>query len=118
MGRQALIDASVAQLGRLFGDQALTPQAVVLHDWAEDAETATLADAAPASAHPAPMSTALPAPWRDRIHLAGSEFAPDFPGYLEGAVLAAERAVDALQAQLRSANTRSSPGQTTVPDLG
>jgi monoamine oxidase len=118
MGRQALIDASVAQLGRLFGDQALTPQAVVLHDWAEDAETATLADAAPASAHPAPMSTALPAPWRNGIHLAGSEFAPDFPGYLEGAVLAAERAVDALQAQLRSANTRSSPGQTTVPDLG
>ena len=113
MGRQALIDASVAQLGRLFGDQALTPQAVVLQDWAEDAETAT-----PASAHPAPMSTALPAPWPDRIHLAGSEFAPDFPGYLEGAVLAAERAVDALHAQLSSGNTRSSPGQTTVPGLG
>ena len=27
------------------------------------------------------------------------EFAPDFPGYLEGAVLAAERAVEALLAQ-------------------
>ena len=118
MGRQALIDASVAQLGRLFGAQALTPQAVVLQDWAEDAETATPADASPASAHPAPMSTALPAPWRDRIHLAGSEFAPNLPGYLEGAVLAAERAVDAMQAQLCSGNTRSSPGQTTVPGLG
>ena len=118
MGRQALIDASVAQLGRLFGAQALTPQAVVLQDWAEDAETATAADAAPASAHPAPLFTALPAPWRDRIHLAGSEFAPDFPGYLEGAVLAAERAVDALQVQLRSTHKRSSPGQTTVPGLG
>ena len=118
MGRQALIDASVAQLGRLFGAQALTPQAVVLQDWAEDAETATPADAAPASAHPAPMSTALPAPWRDRVHLAGSEFAPDFPGYLEGAVLAAERAVDALQAQLGAGNKRPIPGQTTVPGLG
>lgn len=118
MGRQALIDASVAQLGRLFGAQALTPQAVVLQDWAEDAETATPADASPASAHPAPLSTSLPAPWRDRIHLAGSEFAPDFPGYLEGAVRAAERAVDALQAQLRSGNKRSSPGQSTVPGLG
>jgi monoamine oxidase len=118
MGRQALIDASVAQLGRLFGAQALTPQGVVLQDWAEDAETATPADAPPASAHPAPMSTALPAPWRDRIHLAGSEFAPDFPGYLEGAVLAAERAVDALQAQLRSADKRSSPVQTTDPGMG
>ena len=117
MGRQALIDASVAQLSRLFGAQALTPQAVVLQDWAEDAETATPADAAPSSTHPAPMSTALPAPWRDRIHLAGSEFAPDFPGYLEGAVLAAERAVDALQAQLGAGNTSYSPGQTTVPGL-
>lgn len=118
MGRQALIDASVAQLGRLFGDQALTPQAVVLQDWAEDAQTATPADASPASPHPAPMSTALPAPWRDRIHLAGSEFAPDFPGYLEGAVLAAEQAVDALQGQLGSGNKRSSSAQTAVPGLG
>ena len=117
MGRQALIDASLAQLGRLFGAQALTPQAVVLQDWADDAETATPADASPASAHPAPLSTALPAPWRGRIHLAGSEFAPDCPGYLEGAVLAAERAVEALQAHSGSGNKPSSPGQTTVPGL-
>ncbi len=113
MGRQDLIDASVAQLGRLFGAQALTPRAVVLQDWAEEVETATPADAQPASAHPAPMSTALPAPWRDRIHLAGSEFAPDFPGYLEGAVLAAERAVDAMQAQLSACNKLSTLGQTS-----
>jgi monoamine oxidase len=117
MGRQALIDASVAQLGRLFGAEALTPRAVYLQDWAEEAETATPADAQPASAHPAPMSTALLAPWRDRIHLAGSEFAPGFPGYLEGAVLAAELAVDALQAHLGSGNKLSSLGQTTEAAL-
>jgi len=117
MGRQALIDASVAQLGRLFGAEALTPRAVYLQDWAQEAETATSADAQPASAHPAPLSTALPAPWRDRIHLAGSEFAPGFPGYLEGAVLAAERAVDALQAHLGSGNKLSSLGQTTEAAL-
>lgn len=117
MGRQALIDAAVAQLGRLFGAEALTPRAVVLQDWAEEAETATPADAPPASAHPAPMSTALPAPWRDRIRLAGSEFAPDFAGYIEGAVLAAERAVDALQAQLGFENKISSLGQTTEAAL-
>jgi len=117
MGRQALIDASVAQLGRLFGAEALTPRAVYLQDWAQEAETATSADAQPASAHPAPLSKALPAPWRDRIHLAGSEFAPGFPGYLEGAVLAAERAVDALQAHLGSGNKLSSLGQTTEAAL-
>ena len=118
MGRQAVIDASVAQLGRLFGLQALTPQAVALQDWADETETATPADASPASAHPAPLSVALPAPWLDRIHLAGSEFAPDFPGDLEGVVLAAERAVAALQAQFASGSKRPGPGQTTVPGLG
>ncbi len=107
MGRQALVDAAVAQLARLFGPEALAPQAVHLQDWADEADTATPADAQPASAHPVPISTALPAPWRDRIHLAGSEFAPDFPGYLEGALHAAERAVHALQAQLRAYPARA-----------
>jgi monoamine oxidase len=117
VGRQALIDASVAQLARLFGVEALAPQAVYLQDWAEEAETATRADAQPATAHPSPLSTALPAPWGEAVHLAGSEFAPDFPGYLEGAVLAAERAVDALQVQLGSGNTLSSLGQTSEAAL-
>ena len=99
MGRQTLVDAALAQLARLFGPEALAPQAVQMQDWADEVDTATHADAQPASAHPTPISTALPAAWRDRVHLAGSEFAPDFPGYLEGAVLAAERAVHALQAQ-------------------
>ena len=99
MGRQALVDAALAQLARLFGPEALAPQAVHLQDWADEVETATHADAQPALAHPARISTDLPAPWLDRVHLAGSEFAPDSPGYLEGAVLAAERAVHALQAQ-------------------
>ena len=99
MGRQTLIDAAVAQLARLFGAEALTPNAVHLQDWADEAETATHADSQPGSGHPAPIPTALPAPWLDRVHLAGSEFAPEFPGYLEGAVISAERAVHALQAQ-------------------
>ncbi len=98
MGRQALIDAAMAQLARLFGPEALAPQAVYLQDWAQEAETATPADAQPGGEHPVPISTALPAPWQGCVHLAGTEFAPDFPGYLEGAVCAAERAVRELQA--------------------
>ena len=108
----------MAQLGRLFGVEALTPQTVHLQDWADEAETATPADAPPASAHPAPMSTALPAPWRELAARQLDAIAPDFAGYLEGAVLAAERAVDALQAQLGAGNKRPIPGQTTVPGLG
>jgi monoamine oxidase len=101
-GQQALIDDAVAQLGRLFGPEARAPQAVRLQDWADESETATAADAQPATTHPEPISTVLPAPWRDAIHLAGSEFAPEFPGYLEGAVRAAERAVGVVLAQRRS----------------
>jgi monoamine oxidase len=108
MGRQALIDAAVAQLGRLFGPAALAPQAVQLQDWAEEPETATASDAQPAASHPESISTNLPAAWGDRVHLAGSEFAPKFPGYLEGAVRAAERAVHALLAD-RSAFIRHPP---------
>jgi monoamine oxidase len=114
MGRQPLIDACVAQLGRLFGPEALTPRSVYLQDWAEEADTATPADAQPTSAHPEPMSTDLPAPWCDHIHLAGSEFAPDFPGYLEGAVLAAERAVGALQAQREHSSHRPNAGDWSI----
>jgi monoamine oxidase len=99
VGRQDLVEAALAQLARLFGPAAGAPQAVHLQDWADERETATPADAQPASAHPVPVSTVLPAPWLGRVHLAGSEFATEFPGYLEGALLAAERAVHALQTQ-------------------
>ncbi|MDP2008120.1 MAG: FAD-dependent oxidoreductase [Rubrivivax sp.] len=94
MGRQALMEAALQQLVRLFGPEAATPEQLQLQDWATEPETATPADGEPAG-HPAAQSTMLPAPWQGRVHLAGTEFAPDFPGYLEGAVLAAERAVAA-----------------------
>jgi monoamine oxidase len=112
VGRQALVEAALAQLARLFGPEALAPQSVHLQDWAEEAETATTADALPAASHPAPTSTALPAPWLGRVHLAGSEFAPDFAGYLEGAVLAAERAVHALQTQRLAQPTGAATGDS------
>ena len=44
-----------------------------------------------------PQPTALPAPWQGQVWLAGTEFAAEFPGYLEVAVQAAEQAAGALQ---------------------
>ena len=87
-------------------------------DCANEAETATSADAQPASAHPAALSMALPAPWRDRVHLAGSEFAPDVAGCLEGALLAAERAVGALKAQRAADRAGTLAGSRTGPRPG
>ena len=112
LGRDALIAAALAQLARLFGPEASAPLAVHLQDWAEEAYTATPADAQPLSAHPDPIDPGLSAPWSDRIHLAGSEFAAEFPGYLEGAVVAAERAVESLQRAL-SVRTSDGAGGTT-----
>ncbi|MDH4392552.1 MAG: FAD-dependent oxidoreductase [Aquabacterium sp.] len=112
MGRDALIAAALAQLARLFGPEALAPRAVHLQDWAEESDTATPADAQPLSAHPHPIDPGLPAPWADRIHLAGSEFASEFPGYLEGAVVAAERAVESLRHTLSMRTPDGASGTT------
>ena len=65
----------------------------MIHDWATDRFTATEADHANGNAHPDYRSIALPAPWGERITLAGAELAPEFGGYLEGALAAAEAAV-------------------------
>jgi monoamine oxidase len=103
LGREAVVRAALDQLVGLFGPQAGAPTAVHWQDWATEPDTATPADSGPAAGYPRPPSTALPAPWHGRVHLAGSEFAPDFAGYLEGAVIAAERAAERTVAALRAA---------------
>jgi monoamine oxidase len=85
------------QLGRLFGPQAAAPAQLFLKDWAFDPHTATQADSAPLYAHP--VYCPLPGlgdPWEGLLHFAGTEVAPQFGGYVEGALEAAERAVAAL----------------------
>lgn len=99
MGDAAVIAACLAQFERLFGAAARTPRATLLKDWAADPLTATLADQEP-SGHPAggdaPWVTGT---WQGRLILAGSETSPTEPGYLAGAVTAAERAVAEVLAQ-------------------
>lgn len=92
--KQELIDRSVQQLGRIFGADALCPEQVWLKDWAEESCTATIADVMGMAEHPSPLPTDLPEPWHGRVFLSGTEFSTDFAGYLEGAVRAAERAVE------------------------
>jgi monoamine oxidase len=92
-GRDAIITASVQQLAQLFGPDAGAPRATLLKDWAADPLTATPDDQA-AGDHPAPDPCPWVAgDWSGRIALAGSETSRTEPGYLAGAVEAAERAV-------------------------
>lgn len=90
MGEAELIQRSVKQLTHLFGPQAAQTEWVKLKDWAQDSHTATAADALPVNSHPTPQPRMLPAPWNGLAYLAGSEFADDFNGYLEGAARSAE----------------------------
>ena len=93
-----------AQLGRLFGERAATPIVDALKDWAMDPLTATEADQDNGGQHgDAPPSRVDHGPWQACLFGIGSEWSPQFPGYLAGAVDAATRGVQACLAAARSA---------------
>ena len=89
-------DAALAQLGRLFRQEAARPDEVVVKDWSTDPATATPADQIPPAGHPAyrPLSPT------ERLIFAGSEVAPEDGGFLEGALAAAEDAHARLNAAM------------------
>ena len=100
VGEETLVRASVAQLARLFGDQAARPRATLIKDWAADLLTATDADQSP-EGHPVPGHRPwVSGAWAQRMSLAGSETSITEPGYLAGAFGAAERATDETLARL------------------
>jgi monoamine oxidase len=102
MGQDALITASLRQLITLFGPDAGTPQATLYKDWAADPLTATDWDWGD-GAHPLADGRAwVDGAWHGRITLAGSETSATEPGYLAGAVHAAERAVADVTRRLGS----------------
>ncbi len=92
---QALQDLARAQLVRLFGPQAATPRHEHLMDWAQEPLTATADDVRAGGAHPEPglPTMAVNGPWAGCLTGVGSEWSVSFPGYLAGAVEAAEMGV-------------------------
>lgn len=97
--RDALESLIVAQCVDLFGAQAAQPQEIHIMDWADETATADAADANPPPGHPdyghALLQTAY---WNDKLYFSGTETAPAFGGYLEGALEAAERVAKLLLA--------------------
>lgn len=91
--------ACVAQLGRIFGSVAMNPVHTSLKDWASEPLTVTERDREELSAHAQfsmePLQAELDAL---QLYLAGSEFAVREPGYLEGALEASTRVVNAITA--------------------
>jgi monoamine oxidase len=102
MGREALIGAALEQLAKLFGHEARSPTATLLKDWSADPLTATLDDRV-GGAHPAPTTQPwVTGEWREHLSLAGSETSRSEPGYLAGAIEAAEYAVAETLRALRT----------------
>jgi len=112
LGEDAIVASSIRQLALLFGSEATEPRATLFKDWAADPLTATNRDRI-AAGHPvADRRPWIGEGWRDRIILAGSETSSREPGYLAGAVDAAEGAAASLLARLRTPRvvSRSSSG--------
>ncbi|MFO7908522.1 MAG: FAD-dependent oxidoreductase [Halomonas sp.] len=98
MGSNALIQACRDQLVRLFGSQAADPDHDIIKDWACEPYTTTQDDRqVSAGQHPtAPANKVDNGDWSGYLIGIGSEWGQQFPGYLAGAVEAAEAGVSAL----------------------
>ena len=97
-GEAGLRERVLAQLVRLFGARAASPRAVYFKDWAADPDTATADDLEPSPTPHGPGTPELSSGlWEGRLLFAGAEVAQHHPGYMEGALLAAERAVAQIE---------------------
>jgi len=91
MNVAGLRQAAIEQLGRIFGKEALNPIELILQDWAQELETATELDFQSQYSHPAyGLPDALANLWQGKLMLGSTEVAPNFGGYLEGALEASE----------------------------
>ena len=104
---EALMDLCRAQMGRLFGPEALNPTAEWLKDWSTDAFTATHADTSSAGGHAtAPPAVAGDGTWQGRITGIASEWSSLFPGYVAGAIDAATEGSQAVVSRLLTQDTQ------------
>jgi len=102
LGEAAFTKSCLEQFARLFGPEALHPHATILKDWAADPMTAT-ADDRIAGAHPIPSAAPwVTGPWQRRLSLGGSETSATEPGYMAGAISAAQRAAAEVVQRLRT----------------
>jgi monoamine oxidase len=88
----------LATLAAYFGDEAAQPIEYCEHDWAADPWSAGCVAATP------PGVLAAGGQWREhvgKLHIAGTESARTWPGYMEGAIEAGERAAAEVIAALR-----------------
>ena len=83
-----------AQLVRLFGLEAGNPVAEFLKDWAQDPLTSVAQDLLDGGQYSFSLEPTFDtSPWAGRLIGIGSEWSPQFPGYIAGAIEAASSGV-------------------------
>jgi monoamine oxidase len=106
MGDDAVRAHARAQLVRLYGPQAGQPVAEHLHDWAKQPFTATEQDRRNGGGHPSsPPPAPAEGPWAGRLQGVASEWSERYPGYLAGALDAAQAGLAAMSGPLSDVNS-------------
>ena len=96
---ESLEAETLDQLERLFGPKARNPIKIGYKDWSSDPFTAVAEDAPGPNGHPPYGERALRQPWFDgKLLFAGAEAAAEQGGLIEGALLAADTAMDQVEA--------------------
>jgi len=88
-----LIDSSMAQLQRLFGDESKNVSDIQIKDWSLDEYTTTDLDLTSPMQHPQYPEDIPKHFWDKKLILAGTEVAREHGGYLEGAIESADEAI-------------------------
>jgi len=88
-----LIDSSIAQLQRLFGDESKNVSDIQIKDWSLDEHTTTDIDLNSPMQHPQYPEDIPKHFWNKKLILAGTEVAREHGGYLEGAIESADEAI-------------------------
>ena len=90
---QQLINSSMAQLQRLFGDESKNVTDIQIKDWSRDKHTTTEIDLTSPMQHPHYPENIPKYFWNKKLILAGTEVANEHGGYLEGAIESADQAI-------------------------
>jgi monoamine oxidase len=92
LGQDALHEACMMQLQRLFGAASSHVKQTMVSDWSREPFTTTQLDLDSMVQHPQYPATMPRHLWNERLLLAGTEVAREQGGYLEGALEAADEA--------------------------
>lgn len=99
MGQEKVKQLVSKQLGKLFGQQAENPLAILYKDWSSDEDTAVLEDSHPIKNYTSYGQPTITGPWEEKIIFAGTETNAHYSGHLEGALESAEFAVGKIRSQ-------------------